>query len=102
MGSWTAFCWARRRSCTRRAGLTEFMPFHFPKLLLLAPVFAACVALAQQPKRVDDAALRKAASDEWVTYGHDYAETHFSPLKQINAENVNRLGLAWTWATGTE
>jgi quinohemoprotein ethanol dehydrogenase len=65
---------------------------------------AACfgLALAQQPKRVDDNALRKAVPDEWVTYGHDYAETHFSPLKQINVENVSRLALAWTWETGTE
>src|SRR3984957_20852503 len=64
----------------------------------------ACIgaALAQPPKRVDDSALRKAAPDEWVTYGHDYAETHFSPLKQINAENGGRLGLGWSWETRTE
>ncbi len=61
----------------------------------------AWVSTAQQPKKVDTAALRNAAKsgDEWLTYGHDYAETHFSPLKQIDTSNVKRLGLAWTWAT---
>jgi quinohemoprotein ethanol dehydrogenase len=59
------------------------------------------IATAQQPKKVDNAALRNAAKngDEWLTYGHDYAETHFSPLKQIDASNVKRLGLAWNWET---
>jgi glucose dehydrogenase len=59
------------------------------------------VAGAQQAKRVDDTALRNAAKnpDEWITYGRDYAETHYSPLKQIDISNVNRLGLAWYWDT---
>ncbi len=34
-----------------------------------------------------------------LLYGHDYAETHYSPLKQITTENVKRLGLAWSWET---
>src|SRR5580658_9772839 len=70
-----------------------------PRKLLLLAALVPCLALAQQPKRVDDSALRKAAPDELVTYGRDYAETHFSPLKQINADNVGRLGLAWSWET---
>jgi quinohemoprotein ethanol dehydrogenase len=59
------------------------------------------VAWAQQPKRVDTNALKNAAKngDEWVTYGRDYAETHYSPLKQIDTTNVSRLGLAWSWET---
>ena len=36
---------------------------------------------------------------EWLTYGRDYAETHFSPLTQINTRNVKRLSLAWSMAT---
>lgn len=65
-------------------------------------VFLLGAALvAQQTKRVDDRALRNAAKsgDEWLTYGRDYAETHFSPLKQIDTTNVKRLGLAWSWET---
>jgi len=55
---------------------------------------------AQQAKKVDASALRTAAGEEWLTAGHDYAETHFSPLKQIDTTNVKRLGLAWSWETG--
>jgi len=32
---------------------------------------------------------------QWMTYGRDYNEQRYSPLKQINADNVKRLGLAW-------
>src|SRR5262249_2403838 len=50
----------------------------------------------------DARALRNAAqSKEWLTYGGNYAETRFSPLRQIDATNVNRLGLAWTYVVGT-
>ena len=31
----------------------------------------------------------------WATYGGDAANTRFSPLSQINATNINRLGPAW-------
>jgi quinohemoprotein ethanol dehydrogenase len=70
--------------------------------LVVLGAMAAWTAFAPRSKPVDDSTLRTAAPDEWVTYGRDYAETHFSPLKQINIENVGRLGLAWSWETGTE
>ncbi len=31
----------------------------------------------------------------WLTYGRTYSEQRFSPLKQINDQNVGQLGLAW-------
>ena len=62
---------------------------------------SAGAAMAQQARPVDDRALRNAAQsgDEWLTTGHDYAETHYSPLQQIDAGNVKRLGLAWYYDT---
>jgi quinohemoprotein ethanol dehydrogenase len=71
------------------------------QLGFLLATLAAWVAMAQQPGRVDASALKNAAKngDEWVTYGRDYAETHYSPLKQIDTANVSRLGLAWSWET---
>jgi quinoprotein glucose dehydrogenase len=30
-------------------------------------------------------------------YGHDYASTRYSPLNQINTQNVQRLAPAWTY-----
>jgi PQQ-dependent dehydrogenase (methanol/ethanol family) len=52
---------------------------------------------------VDDAALAAAASntDEWLTYGRDYAEQRFSPLDQINADTIDRLGVVWHYDTGS-
>ncbi len=32
---------------------------------------------------------------QWLSYGRDYSEQRFSPLKQINAGNVSQLSLAW-------
>ena len=75
------------------------------KLWFVAVMVAlsASVAMAQQPRPVDDKALRNAAKngDEWLTNGRDYAETRYSPLKQIDATNVSRLGLAWYYDTGS-
>ncbi|HTM40686.1 MAG TPA: PQQ-dependent dehydrogenase, methanol/ethanol family [Terriglobales bacterium] len=36
-----------------------------------------------------------AEPQNWLTYGRTYNEQRFSPLKQINDQNVGRLGLAW-------
>ena len=70
----------------------------------LVLVLSACVAMAQQAKPVDNNALRNAAkdADEWLTHGRDYSETYYSPLDQINASNVSRLGLAWWYDAGNE
>src|SRR4029078_8764377 len=38
---------------------------------------------------------------EWLTHGRTYAETRFSPLKQIQSANVKDLGLAWAFDTET-
>jgi quinoprotein glucose dehydrogenase len=42
-----------------------------------------------------------AASDAgWSAYGHDPGGTRYSPLKQVDARNVSRLQIAWTYRTG--
>jgi PQQ-dependent dehydrogenase (methanol/ethanol family) len=64
---------------------------------------AAWIATAQQTRKVDDAALKNAGKtgEEWLTYGLTPGETRYSPLKQIDASNVSRLGLAWSYEVGT-
>ena len=42
-----------------------------------------------------DARLGHPAPGEWPSDGRDYSAQRFSPLTQINASNVSRLGLAW-------
>ena len=41
-----------------------------------------------------------ARGQDWRFYGADSGGTRFSPLKQINRENVNAMKLAWTYHTG--
>lgn len=55
---------------------------------------------SQQPPKVAavDAARLAAADTEpgnWMSYGRTYDEQRFSPLKQITADNVSGLKLAW-------
>ena len=40
-----------------------------------------------------------AAAGEWRTYGADLANTRYSPLDQINAENFGKLEVAWRFKT---
>jgi quinohemoprotein ethanol dehydrogenase len=73
-----------------------------PWVLLAGLSFTAVVAVGQQGRRVDDAALRNAGQtgDEWIAYGRTQQETRFSPLNQIDTANVRRLGLAWSYEVG--
>ena len=64
----------------------------------IVQLLSACVAgMPLAAQRVDERALMRAAPQEWLTYGRDYAETHFSPLAQINAGNVAQLSVVWSW-----
>jgi quinoprotein glucose dehydrogenase len=38
--------------------------------------------------------------DDWPAYGHDAGGMRYSPLMQINRENVSRLKVAWVFHTG--
>ena len=38
-----------------------------------------------------------APETDWPTYGLNLSETRFSPLDQIDSDNVSRLGVAWSW-----
>jgi glucose dehydrogenase len=37
------------------------------------------------------------AKSEWRFYGGDQGSTKYSPLDQINRENVQKLKVAWSW-----
>jgi quinohemoprotein ethanol dehydrogenase len=55
------------------------------------------VAVAQNARPIDDEALRDAGrtGEEWISYNVNWSEQRYSPLNQINATNISRLGLAW-------
>src|SRR5215470_2466096 len=41
-----------------------------------------------------------ASTDTWPYYGHDAGGMRYSPLTQINRDNVAQLRVAWTFHTG--
>ncbi|MGB9068312.1 MAG: PQQ-dependent dehydrogenase, methanol/ethanol family [Candidatus Acidiferrales bacterium] len=62
--------------------------------------FLVAAASAQQTHPVDDKLLRNAAkTGEWLMAGGNYGQTRYSPLKQIDASNAPKLGLAWYYDT---
>jgi alcohol dehydrogenase (cytochrome c) len=42
----------------------------------------------------------KDGGKNWISYGRDYTNQRYSPLKQIHTENVKSLGVAWMFQTG--
>ncbi len=68
-----------------------------------ALLLTAALAASAQNRKVDETALKNSGKtgEDWLTYGLSQGETRFSPLNQINAGNVNRLGLAWSYDMGT-
>ena len=53
--------------------------------------------------QIDDARINNAESEpgNWLAYGRDYEEQRFSPLTQINRNNIARLGLAFSLDLGS-
>jgi quinohemoprotein ethanol dehydrogenase len=74
--------------------------------LLAACIFAATNGVAQSPVESANLAVdgnRIINADEepgnWLSHGRTYDEQRFSPLDQINDENIGELGLAWSYPT---
>jgi PQQ-dependent dehydrogenase (methanol/ethanol family) len=63
--------------------------------------YLGAIALMLAPVRAAPAGQARLAAAEtgtdWLSYGRTWSEQRFSPLTQINAGSVKRLGLAW-WA----
>jgi len=60
---------------------------------------AACMlaGAAQAASVIDNAALSNEDDGRnWAANGRTFSEQHYSPLAQVNTENVQRLGLAWS------
>ena len=65
------------------------------KLLRLSLLFGICCLLGAQ--ELDPKKLLSPPTDTWATFHGDYSGRRHSPLKQINSENVQNLGLAWVY-----
>jgi quinohemoprotein ethanol dehydrogenase len=53
--------------------------------------------IRQASASIDSARIIRADKEpgNWLTHGRTYGEQRYSPLTQINTENVEQLGLAW-------
>ena len=71
--------------------------------LVFASIGASCPLHDAQAAPVT--AARIVAADRepqnWLAHGRTYDEQRFSPLTQVDDRNVDKLGLAWSYATGT-
>ncbi len=71
----------------------------FVVAIFLALLIAGC---AQQVPKYDAATANivQAAAEQWPSYGRDYGNRRYSPLKQINRDNVAGLKPLWTFKSG--
>jgi alcohol dehydrogenase (cytochrome c) len=78
------------------------MAMRLPCLLL-----AGALAQAQQPQvasptrnltPVTDGMLRNPPASDWLMWRRTYNAWGYSPLDQINKDNVKNLQVAWTWS----
>ena len=60
--------------------------------------------ISQATKTVGQERIKNADSEpgNWLAHGRTFDEQRFSPLDQINQENVGTLGLAWYQDTGSK
>src|SRR5262245_65100204 len=61
------------------------------------PVATAGSPGAPAPTASDDVKLHPAPRAEWLANRGDLASTSYSPLGQINRDNVSKLRIAWRW-----
>jgi glucose dehydrogenase len=66
--------------------------------LAALPMIASAALPAYAP--VTDARLTKPEAANWLMYRGNYEGWGYSPLKQINSQNVGKLVPAWSYATG--
>lgn len=70
---------------------------------IVSLVFAtalSALAQVQNYKVVTQDMLLNPSPDDWLMFSRTYDAQRFSPLKQINKENVNQLRLAWERGMG--
>src|SRR5690606_26468671 len=73
-------------------------------LASMALVSVFCSTLAQGAienwEPVTEERLLNPDDGEWIHFRRDYSATGYSPLDQINRENVGELELAWALSIG--
>jgi PQQ-dependent dehydrogenase (methanol/ethanol family) len=70
---------------------------YLPKVLWFAVLSTVAPTLAQANSEL---IKMQGNPNDWVMPAGDYANTRYSKLSQINASNVGKLQVAWTFSTG--
>jgi len=70
-------------------------------LLIASVTFASALSAEPSNLRTPGAAAGIELDEEWRLHGRTNSEQRFSPLAQIDATSVSRLGLAWSYDTGS-
>ncbi len=74
---------------------------HIRTASLLAAVPAAVLLAAPNPAQANEELLvRQNNPAEWVMQSGNFSATRYSPLAQINKDNVGKLKVAWSFSTG--
>ncbi|MBR0811133.1 MULTISPECIES: lanthanide-dependent methanol dehydrogenase XoxF5 [Bradyrhizobium] len=69
--------------------------------VLLATFLGSAAALAVGSASANDELIKMSQNPkDWVMPAGDYANTRYSKLNQITAQNVGKLQVAWTFSTG--
>jgi quinohemoprotein ethanol dehydrogenase len=68
----------------------------FIYLFLLHSLLLLMASCAKSPLQIDDASIADSQqTNEWLAYGRTHSETRFSPVKDINVDTVDSLGVDW-------
>lgn len=72
-------------------------------LPLLLQMLAGCGLAKQDPGAISTERLLDGANapQDWLTGGRDWQQSYYSPLNQINRDNVGSLGFAWQYDIDT-
>src|SRR2546428_2058859 len=69
-------------------------------MLILFVMTAPLLGQVQRFVPVTDQMLLNPSPDDWLMFSRTYDAQRFSPLNQVNKQNVNQLGLAWARGIG--
>src|ERR1700761_6221666 len=75
-------------------------PARYLTLLASAAAAASVCTWSASAQTVDTARIEAGGQNDWLTYHGSYKSYHYSPLSQINANNVGNLSVAWIHIPG--
>ena len=72
------------------------------RYILLSAIVVSVQAWSQSPGEIDfqpisQESLNNPEAEDWLMWRGGYENWGYSPLAQINRENVDQLRLAWSW-----